>query len=507
MTDVLLGIDVGTSSTKGVITHADGSVIASAQQQHTTAHPRPGFVEHDPETVWWRDVVDVIKQLLANADGPVVALSISGIGPTTLPADVDGRPLRDAMLYGIDTRAADEMAELTERYGADAMVQRSLSMLSHQSSAPKLMWLQRNEPEIWERTRKLLMCNSFIAYRLTGEYVLDSVSAAFCVPMFDTANREWYTPWCDEIAPGLELPRVIEPWEIAGTVTAEAADLTGLPAGIPLCMGTVDSFVESASIGVRDPGDVMLTYGTTMGIAGVVSEPTPSAVLNSAPGVFPGTYILMGPTATSGALTNWLRAISNNLPFEELIAEAVATPPGANGLVALPYFAGERSPIWDADARGAIIGLTMSHTRGHLYRAMLEATSYSARSIIDAISTAGVQMERIVAVGGGTRGGLWTQIVSDVTGLRQQIPAQTMGACYGDCLFAARAAGLIDDRTVWVEIADTITPDPEHSAVYDELYEIYKELYPATREMSHRLAALQAEQGLVAEDEPVPDAL
>ncbi len=505
MTDVLLGIDVGTSSTKGVITHADGAVIASAQQHHTTAHPQPGFVEHDAEAVWWRDVVSVIGRLLPQADGPVVAMSVSGIGPTTLPADADGRPLRAAMLYGIDTRAGDEIAELTDRYGAEAMVQRSLSMLSHQSPAPKLMWLQRHEPQIWARTRKLLMCNSFIAYRLTGEYVLDSASAAFCVPMFDTVSRRWFEPWCEEIAPGLELPRVIEPWEVAGTVTAEAARLTGLPAGIPVCVGTVDAIVETASIGVRDPGDVMLTYGTTLGIAGIVSEPTPSAVLNSAPGVFPGTYILIGPTATSGALTNWLRAIAGDKPFEDLVAEAAATPPGAGGLVALPYFAGERSPIWDADARGAIIGLTMSHTRGHLYRALLEATGYSARSIIDAISSAGVQMKRIVAVGGGTKGGLWTQIMSDVTGLGQQIPAVTMGACYGDCLFAARAAGLIDDRTVWADITDSITPDPRLAPVYGELFDVYSQLYPAVKELSHRLAALQSGQGLKIDNEPAPE--
>ena len=493
MPEVVLGIDVGTSSTKGVITHADGSVVASTREAHATLHPRPGYVEHDPEAVWWHDVVAVIARLLPQADGPVVAMSVSGIGPTTLPADADGHPLRNAMLYGVDTRAGDELAELTVRYGADEG-QGSLSMLGHQSSAPKLLWVQRHEPEVWARTRKLLMCNSFIVHRLTGEYVLDSVSAGSCVPMFDMAARDWHVPWCDEIAPGLDLPRVLDPWEVAGTVTAEAAALTGLPAGIPVCVGSVDSFVETAAVGVRDPGDVMVTYGTTMGIAGIASRPAASPVLNSAPGMFPGTFILMGPTATSGALTDWLRDISGGVPFADLLAEAAATPPGADALVALPYFAGERAPIWDADARGTIIGLTMAHTRGHLYRALLEATAYSARAIIDEISRAGVRMERIVAVGGGTRGGLWPQIVSDVTGLAQHLPAQTLGACHGDALFAARAAGLVDDRTVWVDIADTVTPDPRHRPVYDELYDVYQQLYPATKGLAHRLAALQTDR-------------
>jgi xylulokinase len=497
MADVLLGVDIGTSSTKGVITHADGTVLASAQREHKTEFPRPGFVEHDPEGMWWKDFTEIARELLAQADGPVVGVSVSGIGATTLPADANGEPLRHAILYGIDTRAGAEIDELIARYGADTIVERSLSRISHQSIGPKLMWLQRHEPQVWKGTKQLLMANSFVVERLTGEYTLDSISASFCIPMFDPRTRQWVDEWCDEVAPGLKLPRVIEPWEEAGRINDRGAALTGLPEGIPVCAGTIDAFVESASVGVRRPGDVMLTYGTTMGIAGVVNEPRPSNTLNSTPGVFPGTYILIGPTATSGALTNWIRAVSGDKPFEELISEALATRPGANGLVALPYFAGERTPIWDADARGVIIGLTMSHTRGHLYRALLEATAYSARSILDAIGEAGVKMERVVAVGGGTKGGLWTQIVSDVTGLRQELAKESMGACYGDALFAARAAGLVDDDAVWASAAASVEPNPKNRKVYDRLYAIYRDLYPATRSHVHELAALQAEEGLV----------
>jgi xylulokinase len=497
MADVLLGVDIGTSSTKGVITHADGTVLASAQREHKTEFPRPGFVEHDPEGMWWKDFTEIARELLAQADGPVVGVSVSGIGATTLPADANGEPLRHAILYGIDTRAGTEIDELIARYGADTIVERSLSRISHQSIGPKLMWLQRHEPQVWKGTKQLLMANSFVVERLTGEYTLDSISASFCIPMFDPRMRQWVDEWCDEVAPGLKLPRVIEPWEEAGRINVRGAALTGLPEGIPVCAGTIDAFVESASVGVRRPGDVMLTYGTTMGIAGVVNEPRPSNTLNSTPGVFPGTYILIGPTATSGALTNWIRAVSGDKPFEELISEALATRPGANGLVALPYFAGERTPIWDADARGVIIGLTMSHTRGHLYRALLEATAYSARSILDAIGEAGVKMERIVAVGGGTKGGLWTQIVSDVTGLRQELSKETMGACYGDALFAARAAGLVDNEAVWASAAASVEPNPKNREVYDRLYAIYRDLYPATKSFVHDLAALQAEEGLV----------
>jgi xylulokinase len=504
MANVLLGVDIGTGSTKGVIAHADGSVLATAQRPHRTDYPQPGFMEHDPEEVWWKDFTEIAAELLPQADGPIRGVSVSGIGPCTLLADELGNPLRSAILYN-DTRAGDEIDELIERYGEEEIIQRSLSRISHQSIGPKLIWLRRQQQEVWERTEQLLMANSFIVERLTGEYTLDSISASFCIPMFDPRARAWVEEWTDEVAPGLVLPRVLEPWEVAGTITKRGAELTGLPTGIPVCAGTIDSLVESASVGVRDPGDVMLTYGTTMGIAGILDHPQPSRSVNSLPGVFPGRHIMIGPTATSGALTSWLRAIADDKPFEDLIAEAAETPPGANGLVVLPYFAGERTPLWDPDARGVIAGLTLSHSRGHLYRAMLEATAYSARAIFDALHADGVRTERIVAVGGGTKGGLWTQIVSDVTGVPQELSKETIGACYGDALFAARAAGLVDAMDTWATYAETVQPQRALRERYDRLYGIYEQLYPATVAHVHELAEIQRAEGLLPEGEPVPE--
>ena len=336
MAEVLLGIDIGTGSTKGIIAGPDGTVIASAERKHGISSPRPGHFEHDPVRVWWHDFSEVVSELRDKAKGPVRALSVSRIVACTLPADDQGQPVRDAISYGIDTRAGDEIADLLERYGADAIVERSLSRLSHQSIGPKLLWIRRHEPEVWERTKQLLMPNSFIVERLTGEYTLDSISALFCIPMFDPRGRAWIDEWTEDIAPGLRLPRIVEPWETAGTVNADGAGLTGLPEGIPVCAGTIDAFVESASVGVREPGDIMLTYGTTMGVSGVLSEPRPSWTLNSTPGVFPGTHILIGPTATSGALTDWVREVSDGQPYERLLDEAAGTPPGASGLVVLP---------------------------------------------------------------------------------------------------------------------------------------------------------------------------
>jgi xylulokinase len=501
MADVLLGVDIGTSSSKGVVAHPDGSVVATVERPHDTDFPQPGFVEHDPEGVWWGDFTAIVAELLERSEGhKVVGVSVSGIGACTLPADADGNPLRSSILYGIDTRAGREIDELNERFSEDAILERGHAILSHQSVGPKLAWIRRNQPEIWGQTKQLLMPNSFIVQRLTGEYTLDSISAAFCTPLYDAKAKTWIQEWADEVVPGLTLPPILDPWATAGTVTAKGAELTGLPEGIPVCAGTIDAYAESASVGVKEPGDIMLMYGTTLAIIGVLTEPVPSADLWSTPGVFPGTHAMLGAAATSGALTKWVRGhLSDGWSFEQLIEQATATPPGASGLVVLPYFAGERTPLYDANARGVIAGLTLSHTRGHLYRAMLEATAYSACSMLTAFHDAGVESNRVVAIGGGTKGGLWTQIVSDVTGLTQELSNERIGASYGDALFAGRAAGLVGDYDDWEEVADTVKPNPANREVYDRLYEVYQQLYPATKEQVHTLAALQLEEGVTPE--------
>lgn len=235
----------------------------------------------------------------------------------------------------------------------------------------------------------------------------------------------------------------------------------------------------------------MLMYGTTMFMIEVLKEPLHHPGLWGTTGILPRTHNLAAGMATSGALTGWLKKLSGDLPYEELTEEAAAVSPGSDALVVLPYFAGERTPIFDPKARGLISGLTMSHGRGHLYRAMLEATAYGVRHIFEYMREAGGGGARLVAVGGGTKGGLWTQIVSDVTGRPQDLPEQTIGAAYGDALLAARAAGLAGSDTDWSTISNTVEPDEENRGVYDELYGIYRELYPATRKQAHALANLQ----------------
>jgi xylulokinase len=336
------------------------------------------------------------------------------------------------------------------------------------------------------------MASSFVVARLTGEYVLDHHSASQCDPLYDLEAGAWNAEWAEEIAPDVPLPRLVWPWEPAGEVTVAAASATGLPAGVPVMAGTIDAWAEALSVGVRRPGDLMLMYGSTMFLVQVTDRPRTHPKLWSTAGATPGSWSLAAGMATSGTLTTWLRELTGDVPFETLIAEAAQVPAGARGLLALPYFAGERNPVFDPAARGVIAGLTLTHGRGELMRAVYEATAFGVRHNLETLAEAGAPIERAVAVGGGTRGGLWTQIVSDVTGRPQELPAQTIGASYGDAWLAGRAAGLLDGHAYrWNPVATVVAPDPAATEAYEPLYEVYRELYPATRAQAHALAALQ----------------
>lgn len=493
--DLLLGIDIGTSSSKAVLATPGGEIVATAERAHELSLPKPGYAEHDAESIWWDDLLFLCGELLSEQGraNRVAGVCVSGIGPCLLAADVSGEPLRPAILYGVDTRATREVEDLTERYGEDEILARCGSNLSSQALGPKLLWLYRNEPEVWRKMHYMLMASSFAVHRLTGEYVLDHHSASQCDPMYDIQRGDWIQEWAGEIAPGLELPRLLWPSETAGEVTREASEITGIPRGTPVAAGTIDAWAESASAGVREPGDLMLMYGTTLFFVEVVSEPKRHPTLWGTAGLYEGSRNLAAGMSTSGALTGWLKEIAGDATYETLVGEAAEVTPGSKGLVALPYFAGERTPIMDPDARGLIVGLTLSHGRSHLYRAMLEATAYGIRHILETMAEAGGGGQRLVAIGGGTRGGLWTQIVSDITGKAQELPRYTIGAAHGDALLAGISGGLAtpDSVTSWNPVESVREPAPENREIYEELYGIYRELYPATRDQMHALARLQ----------------
>lgn len=482
-----LGVDIGTSSSKGVLVDGDGFVLATAVRRHAVDRPHPGHVEMDAR-LWWTEFVGITRELL---DGPgpaevVDAVGVSGMGPCVVLTDADGEPLRPAILYGVDTRATDQITRLDDELGRDAVLRRCGSVLSTQAVGPKIAWVAEHEPDVARATRRLLMPSSYLVFRLTGEYVLDHQSASQSVPMYDSVVQDWYRPWADHVAPGIELPGLGWPGDVGGTVTPAAAAETGLAAGTPVITGTVDAWSEAISVGAQNVGDLMLMYGTTMFLINTVADRVLVPQLWSTIGTLPGTHSLAGGMATSGAVVEWLRALVGGPDHDEVVAEATASGAGARGLVMLPYFAGERTPIADPDARGVIAGLTVDHTRGDLFRAALEATAFGVRHNVEVMRAAGADVRRAVAVGGGTQGGLWTRIVSDIVGLEQVIPSITIGASYGGAYLAARAVGTADIRA-WNPVRERVVPDPAMREGYDALYATYRELYPATRDLVHRV--------------------
>ncbi|WP_433174991.1 FGGY-family carbohydrate kinase [Actinoallomurus sp. CA-150999] len=480
-----LGVDVGTSGTKGVLVGEDGTVLATAVRPHAVERPGPGHVEMDAR-IWWEEFVSIAREL-AGAGDPVTAVGVSGMGPCVLLADEADTPLRPAILYGVDTRATAQIARLDAELGREDVLRRCGSLLSTQAVGPKIAWVAEHEPEVAARARRLYLPASYLANRLTGAYVLDHHSASQAVPLYDSVAQEWYRPWAERVAPGIDLPPLRWPGDVAGQVTADAAAATGLPAGIPVITGTIDAWSEALSVGAQGVGDLMLMYGSTMFLINTVPDRLLVPELWSTVGALPGTRNLAGGMATSGMITEWLRELFGSPDHATLLAEAETSGPGARGLLMLPYFAGERTPIADPHARGVIAGLTVEHTRGDLYRAALEATAFGVRHNVEVMRAAGGDVRRIVAVGGGTRGGVWTRVVSDVTGLEQEIRAVTIGACYGAAFLAASTVAdpSID---VWNPIRERVRPDPEVQARYDELYTLYRSLYPATRDIAHTLA-------------------
>lgn len=481
-----LGVDVGTSSTKGVVVLEDGSVARSATREHRVQRPAGGQVEMDP-AIWWEELDSLAGELTGDGAFDIAAVGVSGMGPCVALTEEDGTPVRPAILYGVDSRATAQIEALEQDLGREAIRQRCGSVLSSQAAGPKVAWVREQEPEAYARARRLFMPSSWLVHRLTGAYRMDRHSASQCTPMLDLATGDWHRPWAEQVAPGIELPELAWPGEVVGHTTAAVG---GAPAGVPVVAGTIDAWAEAVSVGAQHPGDLMLMYGTTMFLIATADRPRTSEVMWGTIGAFPGTYNLAGGMASSGAVTAWVRELTGGADFETLLTESEASGVGANGLLLLPYFDGERTPISDPRARGLVVGLTLRHTRGDIYRAALEATAFGVRHNIEAFLAEGVQVQRVVAVGGGVQHPLWPQVVTDVTGIEQVIPAITIGASYGMAFLAAAATTEVDIAR-WNPPARTTTPDPERQRRYDDLYRLYCELYPATAGVMHALADLQ----------------
>ncbi|MFZ9199844.1 MAG: FGGY-family carbohydrate kinase [Paracoccaceae bacterium] len=482
-----LGIDIGTFESKGVLVDAQGQIIASASRPHKMIVPRAGWAEHRADEDWWGDFVFLSRALLAQSGldpAEIKAVATSAIGPCMLPVDAKGAPLMNGVLYGVDTRATDQIAALNAQIGADTIHRRCGNALTSQQVGPKILWLKETHPDLYAQTAMVLSSTSYLTWKLTGEYVIDHYTAANFSPLYDVAQQDWTAELAPHILPLEKLPRLMWSTEIAGHVTAEAAAETGLAMGTPVTCGTIDAAAEAVSVGVQRPGQMMMMYGSTIFIIQVTADPVRDPRLWYAPWLFPGTHASMAGLATSGTLTHWFRdQLARDTDFPTLVVEAQDSPKGAKGLLCLPYFSGERTPIHDPHARGAFFGLNLTHTRADMFRAVVEGIAAGTAHVLETYAEVGASPAQVMAVGGGTKNALWLQATSDFGGVPQQVCSKTVGASYGNAFLAAVAIGAAAPADIARWNPNERTVYPEAVPAYSVQYPLWKRLYAQTRDI------------------------
>ncbi len=508
MKGYLLGIDIGTSGAKGIIGDLDGNIISSHTISYEVSMPHKCWAEHDANKIWWDSFKTICREMMrkGNIEGKeILAVGCSGLGPSMVPIDNRGDPLRPAILYGIDTRSDNEIKYCNKLLGLKKVLETSGQKLSSQSVGTKILWYKNNESDRYSKTTKILTANGFIIYKLTGKYSIDICSAIFFCPLFNLKMLSWDFEISKKVGISIDiLPELYHPSKIVGTVTGNAVRDTGLAEGTPVIAGAVDAFAEAVGASAVEEGDIYLSYATTMTIiinsCSLKIHPELWANMHYIPDI----YTLIGGMATSGALTKWF--IKNFINRKEkefikkgtniydyIISMAERVPAGSEGLIILPYFSGERTPINDNLARGIIAGLTLSHTREHIYRAILEGTAYSVAHHLDIIKNLNIYPKKIISSGGGIENRAWTQIVSDVTGLKQIcIGEKGYSASIGNAYMAGFGAGIFKDFSVlkekWANVSRVIEPDIEKHKKYVKYIKIYKNLYKNTKRDIHNLA-------------------
>lgn len=492
---VAIGIDVGTTGTRAVAVDERSDVVATGSATYPLLTPRPGWTEQDP-TGWWRATREVLTAVSAgcrDAGHPIAGIGLSGQMHGSVFLDAAHEVIRPALLWN-DQRTERQCEEITARAGPDRIVEITGNPALTGFQAPKVLWLRDEEPANFARVAHVLLPKDLVRLRLTGEFATDAADAAGTLFM-DLRARTWSPEVLDALeVPADWLPPILEGPDRSGEITGAVAGDLGLPSGVPVAAGGGDNAAAAIGTGVTRPGLMSSSIGTS----GVVFAHAQEAAIDPTGRVHafahstPGRYCLLAVTLSAGGSLRWWRD-QTGLSYEELVTEAVAVPPGSDGLVFLPYLTGERTPHLDPKARGAFFGLTARHTRGHLTRALMEGVLFSLRDGLEIMRGLNVRPTEIRAIGGGATSPLWLQLQADVYGAPIQRMAIEEGAAYGAALLGHVAAGTfadVDEATGVVRTLDEVTePDTANLARYEELYAVYRSLYGTLRDDMHRLAA------------------
>jgi xylulokinase len=497
----LIGIDIGTSATKVLVIDGTGAILARHTAGYPLSTPRPGWAEQDPAD-WWRAVREGVRAVVAEI-GPDVTLAgigLSGQMHGLVPLDAADRVIRPAILWN-DQRTGRQCAWITERAGGlDGLLALTNNPMLLGYTGGKIVWLRDEEPAHYERLARFLNPKDYIRLLLTGEHATD-VSEGSGTGLFDVMNRRWSTDLLARLDIPLSMvPRAVESHEVTGTLLDSVADDLGLPRGLPVVGGGGDGVIQTTGSGLVDPGIAQTIIGTA-GIAACALDscaPNPGGRLQIFCNNAPGRWHCMGVSMNAGGSFAWLRqtltAFSDGeVDFDAMTALAENVPPGAEGLLFLPYLIGERCPHPDPDARGAFVGLTLRHGTGHLIRAAMEGVVYSMREMLELMKPLGLEAHTIRASGGGAASPLWRQIQADALGAEVEI---VKGAAEGGALGAALVAGV--GTGIWPDLRTAVQgiavesrtpPNPATRAAYDAAFEVYRELYPTLKPRFDQLAS------------------
>ena len=498
---------MGTTSTKAVIVDLTGKILSQSSSEHELTVGKPSWAEEDPRA-WWSGLVSAVKRCLAESSiNPerIAGVGVSGQIPTMVLVDEKSEPTRKAILYS-DARAVDEMQWMRERVGDEEVFKVTGYSVQQQFWIPKLLWVKAHDPQALEKAHKAIGAYDYLKLKLTGKFSTD-LNNALEAGLLNFNKAEWWTDILDLAGINRDLlPDLRSPSEVIGEVSKAAADETGLAAGTPVVAGSGDTVCSALSGGVVRSNELMLMYGTTGCFVYCTREACPDPRFYFDYHVIPGMYALNGCMATSGMLLRWFRdnfcreefknaEMKGIDPYTILDQEAEAVSAGSEGLVILPYFMGEKTPINDPYARGVILGLTTYHSRSHVYRALLEAVAYGFNHQVQILRELGHLPKRVVAVNGGAKSRLWRQIVTDVIGFNQDYVAKNPGAPLGDAFLAGIGTGQIqnwDSINEWVKVTDTSKPDSVNHDRYVKMYGIYRSTYEHLKQDFTDLAAISS---------------
>lgn len=502
----LLGIDVGTTGSKALLIDERGEVVASATEEYPMYTPYPLWAEQEPED-WWQATVKSISRVMKGRS----AADVKGVGLTgqmhgLVLLDKEGKVLRRCIMWN-DQRTAPQCASITEKIGLKRLLELTGNPVLPGFTAPKIVWVRENEPEIYAKVAHVLLPKDYIRYRLTGEFATE-VSDASGTSLLDVGRRQW----SNEVLDALEIPRewlpeCYESPEVSGRISPKTAELTGLSSGTPVVGGGGDQAAQAVGSGIIESGLVSVTSGTS----GVVFASTdefliePEGRLHAFCHAVPGKWHLMGVMLSAGGSLRWYRdalggvekevaALTGQDPYELLTLEAAQTPPGCEGLLFLPYLIGERTPYPDPYARGVYMGLTLRHNKSHLVRAVLEGVSYGLRDSLELIKALGLEIRQVRASGGGARSALWRQIQTDIFNTEMVTINVTEGAAYGAALLAGVGAGIYasveEACRKAIRVVERTSPIPENAALYEKYYPVYRALYKALKPHFDRIGEI-----------------